>query len=157
MTELFDAIKAEDKERVKFILQDIIDVNVRHKMGFTSLISISSIKGWEDIIQLFIEKGADVEARDLDQKSAIHYAVVFGVAENVDILISNGAQMEITDDQGWTPLHHAVFAGQTDIVKLLLKRGANKNALTNRDETALTIAQQMHNKPIIDILTRYIP
>jgi cytohesin len=72
-----------------------------------------------------IAEGADVNAKDKRDKTALHCAISKDVAE---LLIAKGADMNAKDDTGWTPLHDAVFSGHKDVVELLIAKGADVNA-----------------------------
>ena len=56
--------------------------------------------GSVDRLSLFIEMGADVNARDYDARTALHLAASVGNASIVDTLLANGAQINAKDRWG---------------------------------------------------------
>jgi ankyrin repeat protein len=78
---------------------------------------------------LFIDHGADLEARDEELSSTpLGYAAKHGRARMVEFLLRCGAKPVLPDDPPWaTPLAWATRRGQDDIVRLLTeheKRGS---------------------------------
>ena len=63
-----------------------------------------------------IDAGADVNARNKDGASAIHFAAGDGSLERVELLFSKGANLEYISQSG-APLHWAAGKGHTNIIK----------------------------------------
>ncbi len=89
------------------------------------------------LVQYLISVGADVNARDSWNSTALHRAVARNSAELVNYLLDKGADIEArthVDLSGgyveWTPLMLAVDWGYQEMVELLLARGADPNAKT---------------------------
>lgn len=70
---------------------------------------------------LFIDHGADLQARDEDLYSTpLGWAAKFGQIEMVKLLLERGAKLSLPDDPEWaTPLAWATRRGHRDIVQLL--------------------------------------
>ena len=83
-----------------------------------------------------LAKGADVNAKDKEGKSPLHYAERKAVAE---LLLAKGADVNAKDNEGKTPLHCAT---RKDTVELLLATGADVNAKDNGGETPLHCAER---------------
>lgn len=75
---------------------------------------------------LFIERGADLHARDEDICSTpLGWAAKFGQQNMVELLLSRGAKPNLSDDPSWaTPLAWATRRGHAEIAALLRSRGA---------------------------------
>jgi ankyrin repeat protein len=75
---------------------------------------------------LFIERGADLHARDDDIRSTpLGWAAKFGQAEMVELLLKCGAQLNLLDDPPWaTPLAWAARRGHARIAAILTQHGA---------------------------------
>ena len=84
-----------------------------------SPLHIAAKNGYMHLIDLFLNKRADVEARDKLLKTPLHYACENGHALVVKKLMENGADPFEKDNCGRTALHYAVYSGQTDVVALL--------------------------------------
>ena len=108
-----------------------------------------------DLVTWLLNKGVDVNAKDLDGWTPLFWAVyektpLFDTSidiEVIELLINKNAQVNIQDKDGKTPLHYAVLREQIDVevIKLLI----NKNAQVNiQDQTGKTpLDYVMENKP----------
>ncbi|CAG8037632.1 unnamed protein product [Penicillium nalgiovense] len=107
----------------------------------------------EKLFRLFLDYGADLNARDLQGNTPLHvsfaqYAfrrVAKAQKEFVELLLRSGADINAQNAKGDTPLHNA-FAyrgfpgnreGQKDLVGLLLRSGADVNLPNKQGETPL--------------------
>jgi hypothetical protein len=91
----------------------------------------AALLGHTEIVQLFLEKGADVNAKDNDGWTALMIAAEKGHSEIVQLLLEKGADVNAKDNDGVTALMFAAANGHTEIVQLLLEKGADVNAETN--------------------------
>ena len=66
----------------------------------------------------------DVNEKDRDGKTALHYAAVNNVENAAELLISYGADFSIKDIVGKTPLHYAIEHDSEETANLLLSHGA---------------------------------
>lgn len=79
-----------------------------------------------EIVQLLVESGADINARDIDGWEPLMYAVRSGRPDIVRKLIELKANVNAQNVDGLTPLMIAVYFNQTtDIAKILLDNGAD--------------------------------
>ncbi|GLE00548.1 hypothetical protein PINS_up009305 [Pythium insidiosum] len=62
--------------------------------------------GKRDTVQLLLEQGADVDARDHYGKTALHYAAYKGEIETIALLVERGASTSVRDKGGKLPLDH---------------------------------------------------
>lgn len=53
------------------------------------------------LLSWFLKHGADVNATDLMQQTALHWAAVRGAITVADLLLENGARMEAADIHGY--------------------------------------------------------
>jgi ankyrin repeat protein len=83
-------------------------------------------KGDVEKAELFIERGADLHARDEDLCSTpLGWAAKFGQPAMVELLLKHGAKPNLPDDPVWTtPLQWATRRGHAGIVDLLKRHGA---------------------------------
>lgn len=89
------------------------------------------------IVQMLLEAGADVHARDVSGLTALHQSAFRGYVEVVELLLNFGADANSQDMCGTSALHQAAFKGHREVVQLLLDRGANVDAKDERGSTAL--------------------
>ena len=114
-------------EAVKQHLAAGTDVNVKKdKLGDSLLHEAMLYKSKQhtEIIKLLIANGADVNAKNKDERTPLHDATS---KERAEQLVTNGADVNAKDMFGKTPLHYAARSGQKEIVELLIAKGADMN------------------------------
>ena len=108
--------------------------------GWTCL-TTAAYNGRLDICRLLIDKGAQLEAKDWDHRTPLHWAAIEGHVEIVRLLCDRGADVEACNDGGWRPLHRAAYYGRFSVVKELIEeRNAEINARDYDGRTALWLA-----------------
>lgn len=70
-----------------------------------------------------VANGINVNMRDRDGKTPLHWAARNGCVDAVKTLLSVGANKDARDAQGCTPLLTAVMFGNADVVQVLLAAG----------------------------------
>lgn len=125
--------------KLKKILAEGANINGHiGKYGETALM-LAVRNGHTDTVELLINKGADIEAKDEDGQTPLMFEAAWGDIETVKLLIDKGAAIEARDDDGNTPLMQAAKQYRTEIVKLLLKKGADIEAKDDDGQTALDL------------------
>jgi ankyrin repeat protein len=97
-----------------------------------------------------IEDGADLNARDKNNITALMWASYNGQIEMVRLLIDNGADVNARGT--WTALTWAAACGHIEIVNLLLDKGADINAVNAAGCSALMLATYMGETEIAKTL-----
>ena len=82
----------------------------------------------------------DVNARQPDGTTALHWAAQWDDASTADLLIRAGARADVANDYGATPLSMAALNGSAPMVERLLESGAPPNTALPSGETALMTA-----------------
>lgn len=82
-------------------------------------------KGYPGMINLLIERGADLNAALPSGPSPVDLAARKGRPEIVELLVTQGAKVNVRDPLGASPLHSAAMFGNAAVVRVLLDRGAN--------------------------------
>ena len=75
------------------------------------------------MVQLLIDKGADLNAKAKWERTSLHGAAKTGNAEIVRLLIEAGADPNQKDFENKTPLDEAIKAKATETADLLRKHG----------------------------------
>lgn len=145
------------------------NVNGQDEDMWTALHEASN-KGHSKIVEILLQRQADVGMRNHDEQTPLHLASKKGNENVVKQLLEAKAKVEAKDKDGRTALHLASGAGPEDyskhegergpdglsseergmaefytgrhaaVVELLLKHGAQPDAKTNKNETALHLA-----------------
>ena len=80
------------------------------------------------LLRKVVERGANVDIRDRDQRTPLGQAVTDNNLEIVRFLVEHGADVNARDAEGWTTLHFAAQEHHVEIASLLLERGAQVDA-----------------------------
>lgn len=102
-----------------------------------------------------LEQHVDVNARQVDGTTALHWAAYYDDPELTRELIDAGADVEIENRYGVPPLSLACQNGSGKIVELLLDAGADANATLRGGETVLmTAARTGRVGPVRELIAR---
>jgi len=105
---------------------------------------------------LLLMRGADVNAKDIRDNTALHRASMHGHTDVAEILLEAGANVNAKDDiRGKTALHCAARNRHMDVARLLLEAGADVNARDGNGWTALHRASVNGHTEIANLLREY--
>lgn len=110
-------------------------------------------KAGAKLTEALAQEGVDVNTRDDEGRTALHYAVMHNLPHAVKALIEKGANVNSVDSKGNSVLHLVRFANK-DIAEALLKAGADVTAVDKNNETPLHHAARMGeiNKEVVNAL-----
>ncbi|CAC5387269.1 unnamed protein product [Mytilus coruscus] len=111
----------------------------------------SCIGGYNDIVQYFVSKGADITLSGLFN-SPLTAACIGGNEKIVQLLIEKGSEKNQTCRLGFTPLTVACTEGNEKIVQLLIDKGCDVNQADDIKRTPLTAACWGGNENIVQLL-----
>jgi ankyrin repeat protein len=118
-------------------------VNARYEvyMETTAMHAVAAaVDGNTDIVSLLLEHNADVDSRDSDSATPLHYAPHGGKLDIGRCLLDHGADINARDQHGLTPLFDAARREHVEFAQMLLERGAMIDARDNRGRTSLHLA-----------------
>ncbi|KAL0936658.1 ankyrin repeat-containing protein [Colletotrichum truncatum] len=134
------------------------DPDVQDGSGWTPLMIAASLKDGESLVNLLLQKGADINlkniartllshnppastrVRDKRGQYPIHRAAAVGSVPMTKLLIKHKSPLNATDTSGYTALHHAVAEGHGDTAVELLKAGAELHKKDDDGCMALDLA-----------------
>ena len=125
----------------------------RCPQGFTEL-TVGSYFGHETVVQLLLNKGAAVDARDGRGRTPLWCAAEGGHEAVVRLLLDKSAAVDAKGDRdGGTPLWRAAAGGHEAVVRLLLDKGAAVDAKDDRDgRTPLWCAAAGGHEAVVRLL-----
>ncbi|MGI5207652.1 ankyrin repeat domain-containing protein [Spirillospora sp. CA-108201] len=143
----------------RMLIDGGIDVELATSAGQTPL-SHAASRGTAEITELLIAtKQVDLDSRDKDGVSPLHYASRHGHLDPVRLLLQAGANPDITENYGFTPLHEAAENGHAEVTRALLMAGADPGRGLEKpfeshpvNATPLDIARIKGHQIIVDLL-----
>ncbi|KAJ1273519.1 hypothetical protein BS78_06G287000 [Paspalum vaginatum] len=99
-------------------------------------IHVSAREGATDDIVKLLAAGVEVNVRDTEGRTPLHWAVDRGHLSAVEVLAKANADMNAKDNEGQTALHYAVICEREDIAELLVKHHADPNIKDEDGNTA---------------------
>jgi len=83
------------------------------------------MKGYLDIVKLFIDHGLNIDSGDRNGSTPLHFAAQEGHFNVVKFLLEKGAEVRAKTKDGDTALHYASQMGHIDVVRFLVKHNAD--------------------------------
>ncbi|KAG8533919.1 uncharacterized protein KY384_001660 [Bacidia gigantensis] len=168
--ELLQHVQGGSIEHVEALIADNASLEeIDDKYGRTPLLH-ATYKGRKDVVDLLLRKGADLQAQDNQQSTALHLAIRRPSAHGIvpalidaDNRFQRDSREEferlvnIGDKIGRTPLHECVrLAASTettiDVTKLLLAESPDINALDDQGLPPAFYALDSRKVDIVDLL-----
>ena len=110
-------------------------------------------KGNKEAVRSLLQNRADVNAKQTDGTSALHWAVRTDDLEAADLLIRAGANVMAANREGATPLLLASINGNAAMIEKLIRAGADANtSLTKDGDTALMMAARTGKADAVKVL-----
>lgn len=89
---------------------------------------LAAYAGEMETCKKLLKDRADVNAKDVDGETALHYAVRGNKPEVCELLLKSGVDVEARGLWGGTAVHYAAMCGCPEIIKMLAEHGANLEA-----------------------------
>ena len=125
--ELHEAVKANDVARVQQLISKGANVNEPDLFG--TPLDIAVVRGSEQVAELLISAGADIEATtepDMGSDHPLHLAASKStLAPIAKRLVQHGARVDSLNGVGETPLIVAAKSGNVEVTAILLSAGAD--------------------------------
>ena len=148
--EVLFAIENRRPECLKILLQKGANPNANDGKHFA--VHKAAGSGNEELVETLCQHGANLDARDINGQTAVHYAVYY---QNLPILldlICYNANLDIADNNGQTAVHYAVFFGNLRFLRTLVMAKANIDICDQTGRSPLFVAIWKGNLDIIKLL-----
>jgi ankyrin repeat protein len=162
--QLANAVIEKDTVKIEQLLLSGVDINTQDRTSGTSVLMIaSSYYYYDEMVEYLISKGANVNLKDNEGKTALLWASSNSLP-NAKILVANGARVNEAANDGMTSFLEAslgVSSGKVtlEMLDLLRKNGANINAALQRKSamgwTALHYAAINGDVELVKYLIKY--
>ena len=133
------------------------------KFGFTPLLNAASI-GSKQLVEKFLEHGADVNHEGSQGYTALHYATIHGDKEMVNSLLDKGADINALYDRSFkseTIISHGVDGhsidlaaehGHNNLIELFISKGVEVKRANSFAETPLMLAAKKGHLNTVKLL-----
>ena len=140
-------------ETVRYLLcMPEVGVYYSYTKAFTAL-HFSGQENFPDIVQVLIDAGADINAKDEKGRSPLHSACNYGELAIVKMLVEAGAEVCVRDNEGDTCLTLAARAGCTGTVRYLVGLPeVDVNHKGSNDRTAFQRAEHEGHPDVMRVL-----
>jgi len=133
MTPLAGAVVLGDLESTRILLDHGADVNATVRLTVPgqqsnelTVVRMVAQKGDLPLLELLIQKGANVNHRDRHGQTPLMAAIWTGKLDVVKLLLEKGAEVNVKDNYGQTPLGLANHADHKEMRELLVRHGAKE-------------------------------
>ncbi|KAG5768336.1 hypothetical protein H9Q72_004104 [Fusarium xylarioides] len=116
---------------------------------------LACLGGQEELVDLLLKKGADIEARQFQGATPLDDAVAHIAV--VELLLERDAKTQVKRDDGFTPLHTAIYDGTAEIIRCLLRHDRSNidEVESNEKLTALNLAVYLGRAELITVLLEF--
>jgi len=128
-------------------------LNEQDHNGNTPLIWAAS-QGREDVVQLLIDQGAQVNMQNFSGETALYIAAANGFVGICETLLKNGADTSVTTLEGATPLHAAAANGHISVLATLVQHGAFVNSQDEEGDSPLMWAIREGQQKAVEFLVK---
>lgn len=162
--ELCMAALGGDVDAVESLLDGRLEVDARHSCGGFTALQAAAAAGHNEVVELLLGRGAQVDVRSSHGLTALHVAVAEGRTYVMELLLNSGANVNARTGgpllpylshppvRGWTPLHFAAHARYQSAVALLLDKGAEVNPEDDQGFTPLHDAAVAGHTDVVTLL-----
>ncbi|BBM84518.1 ankyrin repeat domain-containing protein [Candidatus Uabimicrobium amorphum] len=152
-TPLLAAVYRKDYEEVLVAIDDEnVDFQARDKKTRTALLLCVGEKWDEDVFELLLDKGANIEDKDIFGRGVLHHAVA---AKNIAVLkrlLASGVDLDAQDSEGNTALMMAIRDNNHAIVATLKEADPDILLENKNGESARSLAKMSGDEKMIELV-----
>ena len=160
VTPLVAAAYGNHLEAARVLVEAGADANAKDETQQSAyLIATSEVGDDPRLLELTLEHGAQVDAKDSYNGTGLIRAAERGYAEIVGRLLETSIEVDHVNRLGWTALLEAIILGQggtehTEVVRKLVAAGADVDLADGGGVTPLAHARRQGFPEIVEILER---
>ena len=150
---LWKATETGKHDAITKLLDKGVPVDEALTDGDMNGLHLACARGDLTAAKIFLDKGAEVNARDNVERTALHFAAANG--ENIDLideLVSRGADVNAQSLGGDTPLMKAIMFDNEEATKSLIDHGADTGIKNANERDAGGFAKASRNATIMSLL-----
>ncbi len=179
-TPIIEAARDGQPEMVQFLFDNKANLESVDTREGTALIH-SCISAHHEVLRLLIKLGADVNGKDVDHQTGVHYLCRYAkgwgsytITQTIDgvetelenprfqehtdiltILLENGADVNAETTYGYTPLILAAESDAASFIPMLIEKGADVNWANSKGFSALMAATDRGNIDAVNMLLQH--
>ena len=152
------AARANRVDEARELIERGASVNAKDARGLSAYLYATSEVGPEPaLLELLLDKGADVRSLDGQDSTGLIRAAQRGYAELVGPLIDAGAELDHVNSLSWTALTAAIVLGDgsepyLETVKLLLDAGADPTIPDQHGTKPVVHAELLGQSDVVEVL-----
>lgn len=143
-------------KELKLLLKDGVGINERAKYSGRNPLQSAALAGSTKCLEHLIAAGADLNATDSDDMTALMNACHLGKTKGASaamMLIEAGADVRyVRQGDGMTALKFAVNVCPPEVLRSLISKGAEVDGPAGTDQTALMLAARANNVESLRVL-----
>ncbi|KAK3267619.1 hypothetical protein CYMTET_23837 [Cymbomonas tetramitiformis] len=120
--------------------------------GYETTLMAAVASGTPEHVRALLDRGADLNKRNIFGKAAIMYAMQEERLEKLEVLLQGGADVEQADNLGSTPVITAVSKRAPRVLARILEAGAQVDARNRDGMTALQLAAATNRLSCAEVL-----
>ena len=153
---LWNASKGGRSDEVRRLLSSgMLDMDCKFEVFLDTPLHEASMSGHKEVVQLLLNKGADLNKKNEYGSTPLHAASLNGHKRVVQLLLDNEANPKKTNGTGSTPLHEASMCRRKEVVLLLLEGGAERDVTGKYGWTPLDYASRNGHKDVEKVLVEW--
>ena len=153
VTDLMLASEKGNVDAINVLINAGANMSIKNVVGNTWIHYAIYGDGKKEVLQSITDLGADVNATNNQNITALMLASKKGNVDAINVLINAGANMAIKDADGDTWIHYAIYGDcEKEVLQSITDLGADVNATNNENVTALMMACEKGNVDAINVL-----
>ncbi len=149
---IHQAVKEGKLEVVRKMLEEDRDLINAVDSDLKTPLHLATEHGYMPMVELLLEKGADINAKTGFKRTPLHFAASSGHDEIVRLFIAKGADLNEKDSFMLTPIFRAAYNGHRNIVEMLLSVGISISTTEKNGVTLLHAAALAGNLELVEML-----